>query len=152
VSNPEWALKLLDTTTRKLLLLWLRQERDGKADLSRAIEAGQEVVKRCPNELDNTVALSQLLARGDRLEESLKRIDQAIELKAGVADYHRLRASLVERMGRYKTAYQATTSARRLDPTNLDLVKDARRTPKKILIQYVGLSGLFGNRFLKGLL
>jgi hypothetical protein len=110
------------------------------------------VVRRCPNELDNTVALSQLLARGDRLEESLKRIDQAIELKAGVADYHRLRASLVERMGRYKTAYQATTSARRLDPTNLDLVKDARRTLKKILIQYVGLSGLFGNRFLKGLL
>jgi len=127
VSNPEWSLKLLDTTTRKLLLPMYRQERDGAEDLSRAIEAGQEVVRRCPNELADMVALAHLLARAEWLEESLAWINQAIALEPDVAGNHRLRASVLERLGRFVEAEEAIARADALVPDLPELQEDRRR-------------------------
>lgn len=143
VSNPVWSLKLLDTTSRQLLLPMYRQERDTSTDMARAIEAGIEVAVRCPREIADLVALAHLLARVERLEESLNWIDQAIELRAGMADYHRLRASVLERLGRFKAAYFAAKKACFIDSKNPALANDVRRIRKKFIIQRVGLSWLF---------
>ncbi len=116
VSNPEWSLKLLDATTGQLLPPMYRQQRDTTADVLSALEAGREVVRRCPDSLADIEALAQLLARTERLEESLTWIDRAIVQEPNVASYHRLRASLLERCGQFEDAEAAINWACTLQP------------------------------------
>ncbi len=115
-------------------------------DVLAAIEAGREVVRRCPDSLADIEALAQLLARTEQLEESLTWIDRAIVQEPNVASYHRLRASLLERITDFKAAYQAVKRSQYLDSTNIELVNDGRRIFKKLLIQRTGLTRLFGSK------
>lgn len=139
VSNPKWSLKLLETTTQKLFLPMHRMERDTAVDLFRAIEAGLEVMKYCPTVLVDMLRLAHLLAQAERLEESLQWIDKVIELESDVADHHRLRASLLERLKRYSAGYQASKRALLHDSGNIDLIVDSQRLFKKMLFQKLGI-------------
>lgn len=129
----------------------LRQQRDGSQDLALRIEAGLKLAHSKPEGVEDWLRLAHLLAKAERLPEALKCVDQIISCESRVAEYHRFRSSVLERLGRFKNAYYAARKARFLDPGNPALVEDVRRTLTKMILHYVGLSvllrnGLFGNR------
>jgi tetratricopeptide (TPR) repeat protein len=142
INKPDWSLKLLTKVMDQLLPSILRQERDSSLDIVLAIEAAKKVLAYCPNEIDDLVALVHLLARAEMLQEATHWINQAIALEPSIAAHYRLRASLYERMGRYKAAYSNSKIAKTLDPDNLELVVDTKRILKKLIIYRLRLSWL----------
>jgi hypothetical protein len=56
-----------------------------------------------------------------------------------VADYHRLHASVLERLRRFKQAYQAARRAHTLDSGNSAVKADVKRTRNKFLASCLGL-------------
>jgi tetratricopeptide (TPR) repeat protein len=150
VSDPDWSLKLLEIATNQLLLPIYRQRRDASDDVAQAIEAGLEVVRRCPDAVADILALAQLLARAERLEEALLWVDRAIVLESNNAESHRLRASVLERLGRYKDAHDAAKRALSLNRKNHDLEKDVSRTLRKLISYRLGISRVFKKSFMNG--
>ena len=120
----------------------LRKERDSASDLRAAIDTGARLALRQPEGIEDWIALAQLLARAERLEEALSWVERAISKHSTVAEYHRLRASLLERVGLYAKAHEAARQACGLEPGNLALVQDVKRTRRKLALRIVGLSRL----------
>jgi tetratricopeptide (TPR) repeat protein len=118
---------------------WLRKVRDTSQDPPTAIEAGLELAHREPAPVDDWAALAHLLAKADRLHESLGWIERAAGLQPQRAAYHQLRASVLERLRLFKQAYYAARQAHSLDSGNLAVQADVKRTRKKFLARCLGL-------------
>lgn len=117
----------------------LKYERDTSCDFSHAIVIAEEIVSRLPNNTNEMLALTHLLARSERLHESLVWIDRAIALDSGAAEFHRLRASVLERMGRFKSALKAAATAFKLSKSQTEVLVDIRRIRKKVFLKTFGL-------------
>ncbi|WP_081079176.1 tetratricopeptide repeat protein [Burkholderia territorii] len=136
--------RLLEDRTRigRALDAHFRYQRDNVQDHARAIEAGITVVRRCPGEPKDKVELAHLLARAKRLTEALAWIDMALEADPDEAEYHRFRASILERLGNYKSARYAIKKAVSANPGNADLTRDSRRIARKWLFSIVRSPGI----------
>jgi tetratricopeptide (TPR) repeat protein len=119
----------------------LRRARDTSGDMPAAIESGLKLAHLQPDIVEDWTALAQLFARAERLNEALAWVERAVGAEPAVVGYQRLRASLLERLGRYKSGYQAAKKARALDPSNSELARDAKRMFRKSVAKRLGLAG-----------
>jgi len=94
--------------------------------LERAIDAGLLFARRETARIEDWVALAHLLAKANRLEEALAWISRAVAVSE-VADYYRLQASVLERLGRFEEAVRAASQALKLRPNDNKLVADVER-------------------------
>jgi tetratricopeptide (TPR) repeat protein len=120
----------------------LRLVRDTSGDMAAAIESGLKLAHLQPDIVEDWTALAQLFARAERLNEALAWVELAVGAQPAVVGHQRLRASLLERLGRYKSGYQAAKKARKLDPSNSELARDAKRMFRKSVAKSFGLTGL----------
>jgi tetratricopeptide (TPR) repeat protein len=120
----------------------LRRARDTSVDMLAAIESGLKLAHLQPDAVEDWTALAQLFARAERLNEALAWVERAVGAEPAVVGYQRLRASLLERLGRYKSGYRAAKKARALDPSNSELARDAKRMFRKSIAKSLGLAGL----------
>lgn len=90
---------------------YLRQESCENPDLSQALECAEELVRRCPESVEDMLTLADLLQAADRLEEALDIVGRVIELKPQVTDFHCLKATMLTRMGRSEEAEKAMVRA-----------------------------------------
>jgi tetratricopeptide (TPR) repeat protein/polysaccharide pyruvyl transferase WcaK-like protein len=112
----------------------MRERRDESRDPRAAIEAGMELA--CHSSCaEDWAALAHLLAREERLAEALQWIHHAVQSEPLITTHQRLQASLLERLGRYREAYQCARRARGLDPADVELRADVRRTLKKLILR-----------------
>src|SRR5207244_2981939 len=115
------------------LVAMLRQERNASTDLHQAMEAARAIVQRCPDDPHEMASLAHLLAKVSRQEESLLWIDRALALKGDEAEFHRLRASLLETMGRLREAEASIQHAIELAPGDSALEDDLVRIGQALL-------------------
>lgn len=142
VTDPGWSLELLDVMSGRLLLPMYRQRRDNEHDLLRVIPLAEAVVDRYEGEIEDRVLLAHLLAKAERLEEALFRINGLIALKPKDAEFYRFKASILERMGCFKSAMAAARSALDLAPSNPDLKTDLNRIKVFYTFNRFGMLGL----------
>lgn len=133
--------------------LWdrLRSVRDTETDPLAAIESGLKLAHRSKPQVEDSLALAQLLAKQERLWEALHWADRALSLSAGNCVCYRLKASLLERLGHYRQGYRAARRACALDPADPQLTRDASRMRRKWLAQLLGLSSLVKRNLQRGL-
>jgi tetratricopeptide (TPR) repeat protein len=120
----------------------LRRARDTAGDMPAAIESGMKLAHLQPDAVEDWAALAQLFATAERLNEALAWVERAVGAEPAVVGHQRLRASLLERLGRYKSGYQAAKRARALDPSNAELARDAKRMFRKSVAKSLGLAGM----------
>lgn len=118
------------------IVVRFREKRDTLLDVSEAIVAGGEVVRLRPNHHEDMVALARLFARGERLDDALHWIDQAIERDWMNVDSHRFRASVLERRGALEDARNAIRNALMFRPEDIALNDDFRRISEGLLLKY----------------
>jgi tetratricopeptide (TPR) repeat protein len=105
----------------------LRDRRDGAKDLALAIDAGHKLAQYTAANVDDWVALAQLLAKAERLNEALGWASRALQSEPAVVGLHCLNASLLERLDRHDEAFCAIQRAVDLHPTESVLVEDRKR-------------------------
>ena len=129
----------------------LRSLRDTQTDPLVAIESGLKLAHRPKPQVEDCLALAQLLAKQERLLEALHWADRALSLRPAESGCYRLQASLLERLGRYRQGYRAARRACAFDPRNAELARDARRMRLKWLAQVLGISSLVARHLQRGL-
>jgi Flp pilus assembly protein TadD len=123
VSDPAAALKLLDHAARTLLPFLYHEQRESATDPSQAIEASERLVAMWPTHAGEIAKLAVFMAQAERLEEALLWSNRAVALSSNDIAIYRLRASLLERLGRYEEAEQdihRATELSRGDPVYLE--------------------------------
>jgi tetratricopeptide (TPR) repeat protein len=120
----------------------LRRIRDGSTERRLAIQAAEELGQCAESVVGDWLELAHLLRKSRRWNEALAWVERVVEAEPEVVSHLRLRASLLERLGRYKNGYQAAQKARRLDPSNSELARDAKRMFRKSIAKSLGLAGL----------
>ncbi|SFI17807.1 Flp pilus assembly protein TadD, contains TPR repeats [Collimonas sp. OK307] len=133
VSNPDWSLNLLETTTHRLLHSRFKYLVEGGADIIQLTELAESISRRQVDDIESFSKLAQLLAKTNHEEASLKWIDRAIALKGDEAEFYRLRASLFERTGKLREAEEAIRCAITLAPNDSALQEDCERIEQRLL-------------------
>ena len=127
VGNPESSPKLLEQAVRAVLLPLLRHQRDTAADANKAVDAARTVVGLNPDDSGDAGLLANYLARASRLEESLLWANRAIELTANDKQLFRLRACVLESMGRYGEAERDIAKAVQIAAGDPAILEDQKR-------------------------
>ena len=126
-SDPDWALRLLEIVEPRLMLDMYRQRRDNADEATSAISAGLSVVRCNPDDATDKMALAHLFASAERLDEALDCVDEIICFDSSEYEYHRFRASILERMHRLYEAEVAIGQACALRPDDGSVEADRVR-------------------------
>jgi tetratricopeptide (TPR) repeat protein len=112
----------------------LRDRRDrAGADIDESIKTALALVNAEPVNGDDWMALAQLLARAERLEEALSWMNRILERWPDVTSYQRMHGSVLERLGRFEEAVQSAARAIELNPADELLAADSERVRTRYL-------------------
>ncbi|KVF75402.1 hypothetical protein WS75_15315 [Burkholderia sp. FL-7-2-10-S1-D7] len=121
-------------------IMFLRHSRDALLDTEKAIQAGLDVISRCPGDMADVIAVVRLLQRSGRPEEAVQLLDRFPAQGGATVEYHRLRANLFAEVGRFREAYKAAKSASVLDIENRQLMRESKRMRAIWLVDAIRLS------------
>ncbi|MGY6164154.1 tetratricopeptide repeat protein [Paraburkholderia strydomiana] len=110
-------------------------ERDAAPDQVKAIASAQAMRDAGLEQPEDIAALAHLEVAAGRMTEGLATIDRAIAAAPNVSENHRLRASILERIGRPEDALVAVRIAIRLNPANEDMQRDRKRLTRRCFLQ-----------------
>jgi Flp pilus assembly protein TadD len=100
---------------------WLKDARDSAGDFSGEIEAAEEIIRRRPTDIGGYWGLAETLVTAGQPEEVLRCIERALALDGNAVRFIHLRATVLERLGRYREAEQAIDRALELAPDDSQL-------------------------------
>ena len=86
------------------IIAQLRIDRTCVTDLTQAILIESTLAQRCPDDAQTNYNVAYLLTEGRIIDSSLEYIERAIALDASQAEFHRLRALVLEHKGRLARA------------------------------------------------
>ncbi|MFZ4115671.1 MAG: hypothetical protein ACOYK6_02985 [Chthoniobacterales bacterium] len=135
VRDPHYSIDLLDITARRLLLLKYRQERNNPKSVADALEKARGALWCSHHDTEDLLALAQLLANEERLEEAMGYLEKPLELFPDNGNYHRFKTSLLERQHRFKEALLSIKRTRQLLPEEEELRTDQKRIQERLLEQ-----------------
>lgn len=125
--DPSWSLTLLETVSARLIKFAYTEERDTTSDVLRAIYCAEIIVDRFGGEINDLMILAQLLAKADRFEDALDRLDAALKFLANDSEYYRLRAIVLEKLNKIYLAEEAIEKSVTLSPCNQSLLEEKAR-------------------------
>lgn len=127
VSEPEYALNLLEPAARRILWERHRAIRDNSPNLESKILSAKLAVCYSPEPEHDQSELAHLLASAERLKEALLIVEEFLIKAPKDCDMLRFKASLLERLGSYQEAFAVIKQIGEIAPEADFVENDAQR-------------------------
>jgi hypothetical protein len=133
--DPNWSCNMLEAVGDQILPDFYRHQRSFAGTGAEQVHWGLKLVGNSYASVEDFVHLAHGYAREESLNDALYWIGKALDHDPGNGEFHRFKASILERMEQFEGALLAARRARQLGADPVSINADIDRIDAKLLCQ-----------------